>query len=138
MKNRFLRESGIELEVDEMWKIRRNVLKLINESSKSSYPNEFGAFLRAKYKIIYEIILLPGTVSGGRSVLYNLLMKPIDFSIVGSVHSHPSGFPIPSQADLDMFSKTGDVHIIVAYPFNEQSWKAYNRDGEEIEVKIIE
>ncbi len=121
-----------------MWKIRKNVLKLINESSKSSYPNEFGAFLRAKYKVIYEIVLLPGTVSGGRSVLYNLLMKPIDFSIVGSVHSHPSGYPIPSQADLDMFSKTGDVHIIVAYPFNERSWKAYNRDGEEIEVKIID
>ncbi len=120
-----------------MWKIKREVLKLIMESSKSSYPNEFGAFLRAKYKIIYEIILLPGTISGGRSVLYNLLMKPIDFTIVGSVHSHPSGFPIPSEADLQMFDRTGDIHIIVAYPFTMDSWKAYNRHGEEIEVKII-
>ncbi len=121
-----------------MWKIRRNTLKLIMESSKSSYPNEFGAFLRAKHNIIYEIILLPGTISGGRSVLYNLLMKPIDFTIVGSVHSHPSGYPIPSQADIDMFSKTGDIHIIVAYPFSMESWKAYNRDAEEIELKIID
>ncbi|AGB04847.1 putative metal-dependent protease of the PAD1/JAB1 superfamily [Aciduliprofundum sp. MAR08-339] len=120
-----------------LWKIKKEVLKLIMESSKSSYPNEFGAFLRAKHKIIYEIILLPGTISGGRSVLYNLLMKPIDFTIVGSVHSHPSGVPLPSQADLDMFSRTGDVHIIVAYPFTLSSWKAYNRMGEEIEVKII-
>ena len=119
-----------------MWKIKRELLKLIMESSKDSYPNEFGAFLRAKNKIIYEIIMLPGTVAGKGSVLYYLYMKPIDFTIVGSVHSHPSGFPIPSQADLDMFSKTGDVHIIVAYPFTMDSWKAYNRYGEEIEVKV--
>ena len=121
-----------------MWKIRKNVLELIMESSRSSYPHEFGAFLRAKHRIIYEIVLLPGTVSGGSSVLYNLLMKPIDFSIVGSVHSHPSGVPLPSQADIDMFSRTGDVHIIVAHPFTLTSWKAYNRDGEEIEVKVID
>ncbi len=120
-----------------MWKIKKDVLKLIMESSKSSYPNEFGAFLRAKHKVIYEIVLLPGTISGGRSVLYNLMMKPIDFTIVGSVHSHPSGVPLPSQADLDMFSKTGDIHIIVAYPFTMSSWKAYNRKGEEIGVKVI-
>jgi len=120
-----------------MWKIKRDVLRLIMESSKSSYPDEFGAFLRAKHNIIYEIILLPGTISGGGSVLYNLLMKPIDFTIVGSVHSHPSGFPIPSEADLQMFSRIGDVHIIVAYPFTMDSWKAYNRRGEEIEIKVI-
>ena len=123
--------------MNNVWKIKREVLQLIMESSKSAYPNEFGAFLRAKHNIIYEIILLPGTVAGGSSVLYNLLMKPIDFTIVGSVHSHPSGFPIPSQADLDMFSKTGDIHIIVAYPYTMDSWKAYNRMGEEIEVKVI-
>ncbi len=120
-----------------MWKIKRDVLRLIMESSKSSYPDEFGAFLRAKHNIIYEIILLPGTISGGRSVLYNLLMKPIDFTIVGSVHSHPSGVPLPSEADIQMFSRTGDVHIIVAYPFTMDSWKAYNRRGEEIEVRVI-
>ncbi len=120
-----------------MWKIKREVLQLILESSKSSYPNEFGAFLRAKHGIIYEIVLLPGTISGRGSVLYNMLMKPIDFTIVGSAHSHPSGFPIPSEADLNMFSRTGDVHIIVAYPFTMESWKAYNRMGEEIEVKVI-
>ncbi len=121
-----------------MWKMRKKVLRLIMESSKSSYPNEFGAFLRAKHHIIYEIVLLPGTISGGSAVIYNLLAKPIDFTIVGSVHSHPSGFPIPSGADMEMFARTGDIHIIVAYPFTMESWKAYNRNSEEIEVKIID
>ncbi len=121
-----------------MWKIRKNVLQLIEESSKSSYPNEFGAFLRAKYGVIYEIVLLPGTLNGGSAVIYNLLMMPIDFSIVGTVHSHPSGYPIPSEEDLNMFSKTGDVHIITGYPFNGKNWKAYNRDGKEIKLKVLE
>ncbi len=120
-----------------MWKIRKNVLQLILEASRDTYPDEFGAFLRAKHNIIYEIVMLPGTLSGDRSVLFQLFMKPIDFTIVGSVHSHPSGYPIPSGADLNMFAKTGDIHIIVAYPFTMESWKAYNRDGEEIEVKVI-
>ncbi|NPA75390.1 MAG: hypothetical protein GXO25_04840 [Euryarchaeota archaeon] len=120
------------------WKIRRKVLRLIMESAKSSYPDEFGAFLRAKHGIIYEIVLLPGTLSGGRSVIYNLIAKPIDFTIVGSVHSHPSGFPIPSGADREMFARTGDVHIIVAHPFTMDSWMAYNRDSEQIEVKVID
>jgi len=120
-----------------LWKIKRELLKMIMEASKSSYPDEFGAFLRAKHGIIYELVMLPGTLSGGRSVIYNLMMKPIDFTIVGSVHSHPSGVPLPSEADLRMFSRTGDVHIIVAYPYTLTSWKAYNRIGEEIDVKVI-
>lgn len=120
-----------------LWKIKRELLKMIMEASKSSYPDEFGAFLRAKQRIIYELVMLPGTLSGGRSVIYNLMMKPIDFTIVGSVHSHPSGVPLPSEADLHMFSRTGDVHIIVAYPYTLTSWKAYNRRGEEIDVKVI-
>ncbi len=119
------------------WRIRERVLRLIMESAKSSYPDEFGAFLRAKHGIIYEIVLLPGTISGGGAVIYNLMAKPIDFTIVGSVHSHPSGVPLPSEADRNMFSKNGDVHIIVAYPFTMTSWKAYNRDSEEIEIKVI-
>ena len=110
---------------------------MIMEASKDSYPHEFGAFLRAKFGVIYEIVMLPGTISGGSSVVFQLMMKPIDFSIVGSVHSHPSGVPLPSEADVNMFSRTGDVHIIVAYPFTMHSWKAYNREGEEIEVKVI-
>lgn len=119
------------------WKIKRDLLRMIMEASKSSYPDEFGAFLRAKNKIIYELVMLPGTISGGRSVIYNLLLKPIDFTIVGTVHSHPSGYSIPSEADIQMFSRSGDIHIIVGYPYTMNSWKAYNRRGEEIRVTVI-
>jgi proteasome lid subunit RPN8/RPN11 len=68
--------------------------------------------------------------------LFKLHMLPIDFSIIGTVHSHPSGIPIPSKADLELFDKYGKIHIIVASPFNESSWKAYTYTGEEIEIAI--
>ena len=122
------------------WKITRECLDIILEGAKSIYPNEFGGLLRIdtqeKNKII-EVILLPGTVSGGSQALFKLHMLPIDFSIIGTVHSHPSGVPLPSHADLELFDKYGKIHIIVASPFNESSWKAYTYAGNEIDIAII-
>ena len=121
------------------WTIKRKCLDVILECAKSEYPNEFGGLLRvdteSKYTII-EIVLLPGTISGGSQAIFQLHMLPIDFSIVGTVHSHPSGFPSPSKADLTLFDKYGRIHIIVASPFNEYSWKSYDYLGKEIDIKI--
>lgn len=110
---------------------------MIMEASKDSYPLEFGAFLRAENRVIYEISILPGTIQGDHHTIFMLYNKPIDFSIVGSVHSHPSGFTIPSDADLHMFSNTGQIHIIVGYPYNLNNFTAYDRAGKEIELKVI-
>ena len=86
---------------------------------------------------IVELILLPGTISGDAHAIFRLHMLPIDLSIVGTVHSHPSPYPIPSEADLELFRKHGRIHIIAASPFNISSWKAYDYDGKEIEMIII-
>lgn len=110
---------------------------MIMEASKDSYPKEFGAFLRAENEIIYEIALLPGTVQGDHYAIFQLYSKPIDFSLVGSVHSHPSGNRNPSDQDLRMFSNTGRIHIIVGYPYTPSSYSAYNRKGEPINIKLI-
>ena len=122
------------------WTIKRKCLDLILDCAKSSYPKEFGGLLRIdtenKYTIV-ELVVLPGTVSGDSHAIFSLHMLPIDFSIVGTVHSHPSPFPRPSEADLHLFQKHGRVHIIAAYPFNENSWKAYDYSGKEIEMKIV-
>ena len=122
------------------WKITKECLDLILEGAKSIYPKEFGGLLRvdttSKHTII-EVILLPGTISGGSQALFKLHMLPIDFSIIGTVHSHPSGIPLPSRADLTLFDKFGKIHIIVATPFNESSWKAYSYMGDEINITII-
>ena len=122
------------------WKITRKCLDLILESSKSSYPNEFGALLSvdtSDKNLINELVLLPGTISGNSHAIFRLHMLPIDFSIVGTIHSHPSPVPRPSRADLELFGKHGKVHIIAASPFNTSSWRAYNFKGENIKIQVI-
>jgi len=128
------------IEVRPNWKIKRGTLDFILESAKSTYPNEFGGLLRVdtdeKY-IIKEILIIPGTISGDSHAIFKLHMLPIDFSIVGTVHSHPSFSFHPSDADILLFRKFGKVHIVAAYPFTTSSWKSYDHNGKEIDIKVI-
>ena len=122
------------------WKIKRKCLDLIFECAKSSYPNEFGGLLRVdedNKNVISEIVILPGTISGDSHAIFKLHMMPIDFSIVGTVHSHPSPSANPSDADLQLFRKHGRIHIIAANPYTKTSWKAYDFNGKLAEIKII-
>jgi proteasome lid subunit RPN8/RPN11 len=122
------------------WGITHQCLSLISESAKSVFPNEFAGLLRAdeeRKNIISEIVLLPGTISGSHHALYRMHMKPVDFSIVGTVHSHPSGSFYPSEADLQMFRKFGRINIIMAKPYTFDSWRAYDGNGDVVDMHII-
>ena len=126
--------------VNKNWKIKRDCLDLIYECAKSQYPNEFGGLLRIdldKRDTIIEIVILPGTISGESHAIFKMHMLPIDFSIVGSVHSHPSRSYYPSKADLQNFRKHGKIHIITANPYNENSWRAFDQYGNEINIQIV-
>lgn len=118
-------------------RIRRRTMRMILAAAKDSYPNEFSAALRARDGVVTELILVPGTISGERGALMRLHMLPIDFSIVGSAHSHPSGAPEPSEADLEFFSKFGYMHIIAAHPFRDWDWAAYDPRGHRIALEVI-
>ncbi len=118
-------------------RIDRETLKFILGASQSSHPNEFIGVLRADGKVVTEVLLLPGTLSSNESALLRLHMLPIDPSACGTVHSHPSPSAEPSEADLALFAKFGHVHIIVAFPYDERSWKAYNHRGEEITLEVV-
>ena len=121
------------------WKITRPVLEFILESSKDAYPNEIFFYLSGsvKKRIINEVIVGYFNASP-EAVIYRPEALPVNLKIVGTAHSHPSGDPRPSAMDLESFQRFGGVHIIVAYPFNEESWKAYNSYGEEIRIEVIE
>jgi proteasome lid subunit RPN8/RPN11 len=123
-----------------VWGIQRDTLRLILEVSKESYPKEFAATLIAKKGIIHEINLLPGTLSGSTSALVRTHMQPPDvtLSVVGLVHSHPSGNFNPSGADLNFFSRFGNTHIIVGMPYNEKSWQAYDASGRIIKLEVVD
>ncbi len=136
----FFKKNKIIQQTNANWKIKNNCLDLIIESAKSVYPKEFGALLRVddiQKSIITEIILLPGTVQGESHTIFKLHMMPIDFNIVGTIHSHPSPFPIPSDADIELFRKHGRIHIIIAKPYNRYSWRAYDYNGKEIKIEIV-
>jgi len=120
--------------------IERECLDLIKESAKSVHPREFAGMLSVgeDKSIISEVVLLPGTISGDSHAIFKLYMAPIDYSIVGTVHSHPSPYPIPSEADLHLFEEYGRVHIIMAMPYDDNSWRAYNFRGESIELEVVD
>lgn len=129
-----------EADAKQDWSITHHCLSLICESAKSVYPNEFAGLLRVdeeRKHVISEIVLIPGTISGNRHALYRMHMKPVDFSIVGTVHSHPSGSFHPSEADLQMFRKYGRINIIIANPYTLYSWRAYDGNGDVVDMHIL-
>ncbi len=118
--------------------IKRETIEMILEASRDVHPNEFGAILRAEEGVITEIMLLPGTISGSRSAIFQLHMLPIDFTVVGTVHSHPSGAISPSGADIAFFQKFGYIHIITGVPFDKDSWRAFDLYGEPISLEVVD
>ncbi|RLG22879.1 metal-dependent protease of the PAD1/JAB1 superfamily [Methanosarcinales archaeon] len=111
-----------------VWAIEREALEFILAASKSNHPNEFAGLLSAREGIIRECVILPGTQSSEVMAVLHLYMMP-NVRYAGSVHSHPTPNPSPSLADLELFRKTGEVHIIVAYPYTMESWRCYDRAG---------
>ncbi|HWG90665.1 MAG TPA: Mov34/MPN/PAD-1 family protein [Candidatus Thermoplasmatota archaeon] len=118
-------------------KIRGEVLDLIAAMGKDAFPNEFGATLRAEGDTITEVILVPGTLGGDRHAILPLYSLPVDPTIVGTVHSHPSPNASPSDADLQLFRHFGHTHIIIGKPYTWDSWVAYDHDGYEIDLEIV-
>ncbi|HOT06513.1 MAG: hypothetical protein A4E45_01987 [Methanosaeta sp. PtaB.Bin039] len=117
--------------------IARDALAFILEASASALPTEFAGLLEARDGVITDILILPGTESSERSAWVKLYMLP-NMPIVGSVHSHPTSNPRPSQADLGFFARTGNCHIIAAYPFDERSWRCYDASGRERELSVMD
>jgi len=124
--------------VRKVTKIRRDVLEMVFEAAKASHPHEFGGTLRAEGDTVTELILVPATIGGERHALLPLYNLPVDPSIIGTVHSHPSPYAIPSDADLSLFRYFGHTHVIVANPYRHGTWRAYDHGGREIELEIVE
>lgn len=117
--------------------IARDTLRFILEASRSTAPSEFAGLLQTDDEIITEVLILPGTESSRMSALVRLYMLP-NMQVAGSVHSHPSGVLRPSEPDILFFSRTGDYHIIVGPPFDENSWVCFNAAGERRELQILD
>jgi len=59
-----------------------------------------------------------------------------DFSLVGTVHSHPSGDNSPSDVDLNYFF--GRILMIVGYPYEGAGCVAvYDSNGDRVPLQVV-
>lgn len=117
-------------------KVSRNLLELIYAASRSQHPHEFASGLRAEGDTLTELVVVP-TQSGRVSAHMQLWSLPIDRSVVGTVHSHPSGVPLPSGADKQLFRSFGHTHIIIGEPYTAGTWRAYDHDAQPIALDVV-
>ena len=119
--------------------ISQTLMEAILESAKTLYPKETILLLRGeKSKDLIKVtdLMVPPLATYGQGFAnIQTHMLPIDFSIVGTAHSHPSGNLTPSPADLNHF--WGKILMIVGFPFtDDRNVAVYNHEGEKLTLKI--
>jgi len=124
---------------DAIVELPSHILDCIFAGAKELYPRESFLLLRGKKKKsvirINDLVLAPFAVHGKGFAHFNPYMFSGDFSLVGTVHSHPSGNIKPSHVDLNYFF--GRILMIVGYPFEGTSCVAvYDSDGEKLPLQI--
>jgi proteasome lid subunit RPN8/RPN11 len=117
------------------------LLEAIFEGAKRLYPREAILLLRGKKSkdviSVEELVVPPLATYGDGFANIPLHMLPMDFSIVGTVHSHPSGNVTPSDVDVNHFF--GRILMIAGFPFADQNDIAvYNSHGEKVPLHITQ
>jgi len=120
--------------------VNRSVIRSILDYAKACHPKEGILLLKgslSKNRItVDEVEIPPLAVHGFGFSNFPLHMLPLDFSVVGTAHSHPSGVLRPSITDLNKFY--GRIMIIAAYPYrSEENVAVFDREGRSIEYEIV-
>ncbi|WP_435179101.1 Mov34/MPN/PAD-1 family protein [Halorussus sp. AFM4] len=131
----------------EILGIAEDALQFALAASEDAHPHEYMGFLRGedarslglerKGTVITDVLVIPGTESNPVSATVKTSMIPNDFNSVGSVHSHPNGVLKPSKEDLATFGK-GKVHVIIGYPYGDDDWRAFDREGEPTDLDVLD
>lgn len=120
-------------------RIDREVLDSVIYYSNEAFPNEFLALFDGKIidEILYitGLIFLPGETSSTGAVFHSDMVPPT-LKYWGSVHCHPSPSALPSEADLNTFSKHGMFHMIVCLPYSLETFKAYDKYGSPVSYTV--
>jgi proteasome lid subunit RPN8/RPN11 len=120
--------------------ISRESLDQLLSFAGYQHPHEVIVLLRGRKvqgAIIVEEFLLPPFASVGMNYArFPIHMLPIDFSIVGTAHSHPTGVKKPSTADLKNFYSR--VMIILGYPYSREDIVVYDSKGVRLPMIVID
>jgi proteasome lid subunit RPN8/RPN11 len=119
--------------------ISAELLDSIFEGAKRLYPKETFLLLRGKKSkneiCVTDLVVPPLATYGYGFANLPFHMLPMDFSVVGTVHSHPSGNINPSSVDLNHFF--GRVLMIVGFPFSiAQNVAVYGSNGEKLRLQV--
>ncbi len=119
--------------------IPSNILDAIFAGAKELYPRESFLLLRGKKSkgiiSVSDLVLAPFAAHEEGAVHFNPYMFAGDFSIVGTVHSHPTGNNSPSDTDLNYFF--GRILMIVGYPYEGKSClAAYDSNGDKVPIEV--
>ncbi|MCK4933532.1 Mov34/MPN/PAD-1 family protein [Candidatus Bathyarchaeota archaeon] len=119
--------------------LSQSMLISILESAREALPREIILLLRGKVRKdrieITDLVIPPLATQGRGFSSFPLRMLPIDFSLIGSVHSHPSGALKPSTQDLN--HAFGRIIMIVGYPFSGVgSVVVFDHSGEKIPLRV--
>ena len=121
--------------------IKKELLNQILQNAESMHPREMLLLLRGKRSkdqiTITDVLIPPLAVHGRGFTGFQSHMLPMDFSLVGTVHSHPSGVLQPSLPDLHY--SFGRVIMIVGFPYLDESHVAvFSHSKERLTLKITE
>jgi proteasome lid subunit RPN8/RPN11 len=120
--------------------VERAVVDSILSYAQMFHPRESILLLKGKIdkkKIVVTDVQIPPLATHGSTFsAFPLSRLPIDFSVIGVAHSHPSGALRPSITDLNKFY--GRIMLITAYPYqSEQNIIILDRKGQPLKYTVI-
>jgi len=120
--------------------VERAVVDSILSYAQMFHPRESILLLKGKIdkkKIVINDVQIPPLATHGNAFSsFPLHTLPIDFSVIGVAHSHPSGALRPSIADLNKFY--GRIMLITAYPYqSEQNIIILDREGKPLKYVVV-
>ena len=120
--------------------VERAVVDSILSYAQMFHPRESILLLKGKIDkkkiVINDVQIPPLATHGNRFSSFPLSRLPIDFSVIGVAHSHPSGALRPSIADLNQFY--GRIMLITAYPYqSEKNMIILDREGKPLKYVVV-
>ena len=112
---------------------------MILEGAKRLHPKETIFLLRGKADKnmvrVSDVIIPPLATYGRGFSSFSPHMLPMDFSIIGVAHSHPSGNLKPSVGDQNR--SMGRIMMIVGYPYTgEENVAIYSKSVENVTLEV--
>jgi len=118
--------------------VDRGLLEEMLAFANERHPKEAVMLLRGSVDreaiTIKDYLFPPFATTNSISASYPIHMLPIDFSIVGSAHSHPSGSL--EQSTQDIHNIYGRISLLMAYPYGLGDVVAYNKQAERLVIRV--